>query len=237
MNVLVPVAAMLLVGLFPLDPAVKAGILMMAVSPLPPFIPGKQMSIGAEKCYAYGLYTALILLAVVIVPVTVAVLGQIYGVDVVPPVWGVARQVVLTALLPLAIGLAVRRFAPALAAKALRPVKILAVVLLLAALIPLLVKVMPAILALIGNGTVIAMALTAAAGLAAGHWLGGPDRQNRAALAMAAAMRHPGIAITIAKANESDKAVTAAILGMLIVGGIVGTAYSLRMKPHKSLPA
>lgn len=115
-----------------------------------------------------------------------------------------------------AIGMAVRRFAPGLAAKAVRIVNALAMALLLIVAIPLFVTVAPALLALVGNGTVIAMALTAAAGLAAGHWLGGPDRQNRAALAMAAAMRHPG---------------------MLIVGAVMASLYGARMKPQKAVPA
>jgi BASS family bile acid:Na+ symporter len=229
-NVVVPIAAMFLVALFPLTPIARAGIILMAVSPVPPLVPGKEIKVGAEKCYAYGVYIALILLAVVIVPVTVDLLAQYYGREVSAPAPLVARNVLLTVLLPLAVGLAVHRLAPGLARRALPLVKALAGVLLLAAVAPLLVIIWPALMALIGNGTVLAMALTSAAGLAAGHLLGGPDRANRAALAMTAATRHPGIALMIAKTNNADKSVAAAILGMLLVGLIVGTLYQLWFK-------
>src|SRR5689334_883946 len=59
-NVIVPVAAVLLVSLFPLTPIARAGVVLMALSPVPPLVPGKAQKAGAERSYAYGLYTALI---------------------------------------------------------------------------------------------------------------------------------------------------------------------------------
>jgi BASS family bile acid:Na+ symporter len=236
-NVVVPVAAMLLVLVFPLTPAARAGVLLMAVSPVPPLVPGKQVKTGAEKSYAYGVYTALILLAVVIVPATVAALGRVYGVQVALPVPLVARNVILTVLLPLAAGVAIQRLAPALARRILPLVKAVATVLLFLAIAPLLVVAWPAVMGLAGNGTILAMALTAAIGLAAGHLLGGPDRANRGALAIAACIRHPGIALMIAKANNADRSVSAAILGMLLVGAVVASLYQLWLKRRSPLPA
>jgi BASS family bile acid:Na+ symporter len=235
-NVIVPVAAALLVFLFPLAPVARAGVLMMAVSPVPPVAPVKELKVGAERCYAYGVYCALILLAIVIVPITVAILGRAYGVDVVLPVPLVARNVLLTVLLPLAVGLGVHRFFPGLARRLQPLLRALAMVLLLLAAAPLFVVAWPAIMGLVGNGTVLAMALTAAVGLAAGHLLGGPARANRAALAVTAAMRHPGIALMIAKTNNADKAVTAAILAMLIVGAVMATLYQLWAKRRGPQP-
>jgi BASS family bile acid:Na+ symporter len=229
-NVVVPLAAVLLVFVFPLTPIARLGVLLMAVSPVPPMVPGKELKVSGEKAYAYGVYTALILLAVIIVPATVAVLGRFYGVRVSLPPWLVARSVVLTVVLPLAVGLAVHRLAPGFAGRALPVVRALATVLLLLAAAPLFVVAWPGIVALAGNGALLAMALTSASGLAAGHLLGGPDRSGRAALAIAASMRHPGIALTIAKANNADKSVVAAILAMLIMGATVASLYQLWVK-------
>jgi hypothetical protein len=52
----------------------------------------------------------------------------------------------------------------------------------------------PHILALIGSGTLIAFATFMLVGLAVGHWLGGPEAEDRTALAYSSASRHPGIA-------------------------------------------
>ena len=62
-----------------------------------------------------------------------------------------------------------------------------------------MIAVGPAIVSLVGNGTVLVIAAVVAAGLAAGHWLGGPDPDDRTALAIASSMRHPGVAMAIAE--------------------------------------
>lgn len=229
-NIVVPVAAVLLVFVFPLTPIARAGILMMAVSPVPPLVPGKELKVSEGKSYAYGLYVALALLSVVIVPLAVEIMSRVYGVELDLPVALVARNVALTVVLPLVVGLVIRHIAPAFSHRAAPTVRKVAMLLLLIAIVPLIIKTWPGIISLIGNGTILAMALTAAIALAAGHLLGGPELQDRAALAMTAATRHPGIAMMIANANHADKHVTAAILGVMFVGLIVGLPYQLWIK-------
>jgi BASS family bile acid:Na+ symporter len=56
-NVVVPLAALALVILVPLSPPARIGILLMAISPVPPLVPGKQLKVGGEKSYAYSLYS------------------------------------------------------------------------------------------------------------------------------------------------------------------------------------
>ena len=64
-EVIPPLAAAALVWMLPLEPAVKAGIMLMAISPVPPLVPGKQLKIGGRKEYAYGVYVAMALLTIV----------------------------------------------------------------------------------------------------------------------------------------------------------------------------
>ena len=236
-NVVVPVAAALIVFLFPLVPAAKAGVLLMAVSPVPPLAPGKEIKAGASKPYAYGLYAALALLSVIIVPLTVEIFGLAYGRDVTISPAAVARNVAMTVILPLAVGLAVRRFAPGFARKALPVLKTGATILLFAALVPIVVKLWPGMADLAGNGTVAAMALVSVIALIAGHLLGGPEAGERAGLAFASATRHPGIALMIASANAADKQVTAAIVTFMLVGMIVALPYQAWLKRRAPQPA
>ncbi|MCR5877185.1 hypothetical protein [Phenylobacterium sp. J367] len=229
-NVAVPLAAVAVVQFLPLSPIAKAGILLMAVSPVPPLVPGKGIKVGASKASAYGVYAALILLAIVIVPVTVVLLGRAYGVDVVLPPAVVARNVALTVLAPLVLGLAVRRLAPRFAAQAVAPLRIVGVILVFAAFVPMMIGVWPVMMELIGNGTILAMALVSAVALAVGHLLGGPALEDRAGLAMTAATRHPGIAMMIVSLNQADRRIVAAILGFLLVGLVVALPYQLWLK-------
>jgi BASS family bile acid:Na+ symporter len=141
--------------------------------------------------------------------------------------WHVARIVLATVLVPLAFGLVVRRLAPAFAARIASPLSRAATVLLVAALVPVLVTAWPAMVTLIGNGTLAAFAAFIVVGLAAGHLLGGPDPADRTVLAFSTASRHPGVALTIAAANfPEQKLVLPALLLYLIAGAILSIPYS-----------
>jgi BASS family bile acid:Na+ symporter len=63
-------------------------------------------------------------------------------------------------------------------------------------------------------------------GLAAGHLLGGPDPQERTDLALAAASRHPGIALAVAHAIfPAGHAAMALVALYLIVNILIGLPY------------
>jgi BASS family bile acid:Na+ symporter len=94
----------------------------------------------------------------------------------------------------------------------------------------LVAKAFPAIVALIGNGTVLAVVVISAAAIAGGHLLGGPDPRDQVALATAAATRHPGIALMVANGVSPDKRVTAMILLYVLVSLIVVTIYQQAVK-------
>jgi BASS family bile acid:Na+ symporter len=78
---------------------------------------------------------------------------------------------------------------------------------------------------LVGDGTVVVINLTVLAGIAAGHWLGGPNPSHRAALAQAAATRHPGIAALIAHRNFDNPQVVLAIMLFLLVSVVLSALY------------
>ncbi|HEY3491920.1 MAG TPA: hypothetical protein VGK43_03145, partial [Solirubrobacterales bacterium] len=106
----------------------------------------------------------------------------------------------------------------------------LATGLLAVACVPFLVIVWPAVAALIGDGTAVTMAVVIGVGLLAGHLLGGPEHEDRTALAMASAMRHPGLALLIAKADFHAEHVGPVVLLFLIVGMIVAFPYQVWIK-------
>jgi len=89
----------------------------------------------------------------------------------------------------------------------------------------------PAIWALVGNGTLVAIAAFVFVGLVIGHFLGGPEPENRVALAMATASRHPGIAIALSVANfPEEKLAMAAVLLYLLVNFLVSIPYLIWTK-------
>jgi BASS family bile acid:Na+ symporter len=226
MGVIVPAVAAALAALLDLAPAVKIALVAMAVSPVPPILPGRQLKLGGRSRYVYGLLVAAALVAVGFVPLAIEVLGWLFGREAHIGASVVARIVAVTVLLPLAVGLIVHRAAPVLAERIAPWAARVGNLLLLTGLLAVLIAVGPAVVSLIGDGTVLVIALVVAAGVAAGHWLGGPDPGDRTALAIAASMRHPGVALAIARLNfPEERLVPAAVLLYLLVTVIMTLPY------------
>lgn len=233
-NVITPLAAIALVHMIPIGPTAKAGVILMAISPVPPLVPGKLVKVSGRKDYAYGLYAALVLVGIFAVPLWVEAIRHIFKVDMAIPPLAVARNVVVSVLFPLAVGVAIRRAAPGFAERAAPIVYKAAMILLLVAALPVIVRVWPAIVDLAGDGTFMVMAATVIIAYAAGALLGGADLEDKAALAAAASTRHPGIAMLIAKANFDNPQIAAAVLGFLLAGLAVSIPCQLLLKRSMS---
>jgi BASS family bile acid:Na+ symporter len=231
--VVVPAFAALVVAALPLERVVKIGIMLMAVSPLPPFMPMKDISAGGRRRYVYGLLVAVSILAVVLVPATVAILARVFGQAASIGPEPVLHLVLLSIIIPFAAGMLIHHFAPGHSQRVAPLVSKIAAILLLLCMLPILFELMPAVLHLIGNGTVATIVLVAAGALLAGHLLGGPEPQDRAALAIACTTRHPGVALLVAHLNFPEPEIKAVILLFLIVGVLVALPYQVWFKRHR----
>jgi BASS family bile acid:Na+ symporter len=196
------------------------------VSPVPPILPKKQLNAGGSDAYTVGLLFAAALVSIVTVPALVALAGKIFDKPAHVPFSAVAFIMFLSVIAPLFAGMCVRYFVPRFAQRMARPVSLIATVSLIAGVLPIVYIAFPAAVALFGNGTVVAFAVFIAAGLAAGHLLGGPTPRNRVVLALATATRHPGIAMAVAHfVAPAEKLVLGAVLWYLIVGLVVSAVY------------
>jgi BASS family bile acid:Na+ symporter len=198
MNVIMPLVAAGLVVAFNLPPSVKIALVALAISPVPPILPKKGLKAGGHASYAVGLLVAIGLLAIVTVPVTVTWFANAFDRTANIAPFAVAKIVLTSVLAPLAAGIALRRWLPALAQRIARPVSLLGPILLLASALPLAYASWPEVYALFGNGTVLIIAAMAVIGHIVGHMLGGPDPDNRTVLALSTTSRHPAIALTAA---------------------------------------
>ena len=225
-NVAVPLAAVLATLVLPIEPVVKAGIIIMAVSPMAPFVPAKMFKAGAESSVAVGLYFILMVASIAIVPATIAILSTIFeaGVTVAPE--QIAKPVLEVIFLPLISGMLVATFLPRHAARLARIASLIGLVAMLPVIVLILWKFGGQALALMGDGTLIAIGVAIAAGLAAGHFLGGPEPSVRIALANAAATRHPGMAAVVVQQNYDDSRALAAVILFLLASILISGLYS-----------
>jgi BASS family bile acid:Na+ symporter len=226
MNLLMPLFAMALASLFDLTPAVKIALVALAVSPIPPLLPKKMVKAGGAGSYGIGLLVAVGLLAIIFIPLAMEIIERVRKVPLHMSAASIAGLIFITVLLPIGLGVAVHSLVPARAERIAKSISQVASMVLLACVAAILFSAAPALWTLVGNGTVLAFAAFVLFGLAIGHFLGGPVAENRAALALSTASRHPGIALALAQENfPEQKLAMAAVLLYLLVNAVVSLPY------------
>jgi bile acid:Na+ symporter, BASS family len=220
-NVLMPAIALVLISIFPMHPAVKIAIMLLSVTPLPPLLPSALENAGGRKDYCLSLLFFHGLLSIILVPISLVVLDKLTGGNATFSPLTVANTVGQTIILPLLLGIAIRRFAGASVEKAANAIGQVGKIVLLIASLPFLAVIWPALQKLAYNGMILAMVLFIVGGLAIGQLLGGRRDGDKSALAIATASRHPRLAIAIAAENFADQ--------KLPVVGAVGIYAVLRM--------
>jgi BASS family bile acid:Na+ symporter len=231
MNVIMPLLALWMAVALSLKPAVQAALVVLAVSPMPPFLPLKTAKAGGEASYAISLLAAESLLTIGLVPLTIWGFGALFGKALHVSPSEIARVVGAGILLPLAAGVGVRHYRPHVAERVAKPVQKGALVVLVAGLVPLLVTVWGPMMSLIGNGTVVAIAVLELVGLGIGHALGGPTLEHRPVLALSTATRHPAVAIAVLTSTiPGQKLARAAVLLALCIASLTALPYTSWIK-------
>jgi BASS family bile acid:Na+ symporter len=223
--VIMPLLVVTLVQLFALRLPLEVALVALSLSPVPPILPQKELKAGGHLSFGLGLLTVLSVVSLVAIPAWMKILAYVFERPTVTEAGAVTGVVVKSVLLPLAAGAGLRALAPALAERIEKPVTKVAKVLLPLAALVLMIGAMGAMWVLVGNGTLLALAIFTLVGLGIGHVLGGPNPSHSVVLALSTACRHPAIALTIATASYPEEKFGGVILLYLIVSGLVGAPY------------
>jgi BASS family bile acid:Na+ symporter len=233
--VIVPLIAGLLIWLFALNPVAATGLALLASSPGAPLTTFRSKMAGADVRLVSSLQLTLAFLAIVVTPITLAVFNHFFDTltDPIRFIY-VLQQVAQVTFLPVAIGITLRKFAPAFTNQiqgALNTISNLLFLLLVAVVLALflLSAELRAMLA-IGWVPAIAIIILILTALACGHFLGGPEPEYRAGLAVASIARNIGLAVFIAGMSEEATAALPMILAYLLIGVVLGVPYSLISK-------
>ncbi len=227
MFVLQPAFVLFLVWLLDLRAGVGAALLGFAVAPVLPPWAKKGYALGAASGYVIGLEVMATAASIVVIPVMIWIVNVVFGVQTALDPWAVELMLLVTIGLPLAVGMALGRFRPAIAPRlAFLADRAGSVVLLLAGVV-LLVARGRDILAVTGQGTIVVSLVIIGFGLVSGHLLGGPDLGKRGALASANVSRHPGVALLLGSSAlpEHAAAVFGAVLLYLIASTVAPIPY------------
>lgn len=224
-DVLVPLVTLSALSALRMPSSVVIGAALLAVSPAASLLPRKETDNESRSELMLACSGLGALLAIVSVPLWLSVIGQFLIADATIAPVAVTRLVSVLFLLPLSLGLMLRRLAPTLMAKASGPVIVIADLLLLIALASLAVEALPAFRQL-GIGFPLAMAALSACTVLVGHFAGGHDAPDRSVLAVLTGVRHPGLALLIARYNFDGDLVLATVVASFLIGTLVTVPYA-----------
>jgi bile acid:Na+ symporter, BASS family len=237
MFVVMPIICVCAALLFHLPPAVKVALVALAISPVPPLLPQKELTAGGHGAYAISLVSVAAVLSIVYVPVITSLFADGFNHPAEVSASAVAQIVLTTILVPLGLGMAIRAWMPSLAENAAKPVGLIGVTLVLLCCVPLFIRLWPLITSFFGDGTLLMLALITLLGTAVGHFLGGPDSWDRTVLGLSTSARHPAVAIAVTtSAVEEGRLALAAVVLYVLVVTVVTIPYILWSK-KQLLPA
>jgi len=233
MFVVMPIISLCAAMLFHLPPAIKVALVALAISPVPPLLPQKELMAGGHGAYAISLVSLAAVLSIVYVPIITSLFADWFNHPAEVSAGAVAKIVLTTILAPLALGMAIRASLPSFAERAAKRVGLIGVALVLLCCLPLMIRLWPLITSFLGDGTLLMLTLITSLGTAVGHFFGGPDSWNRTVLGLSTSARHPAVAIAVTTSvvDEGRLALAAVVLYVVVVT-IVTVPYVLWSKKH-----
>ncbi len=222
--VAVPAVAMAVARLLDLPRAAEVGLLVMAIAPGAPVALQRSLSAGGHRSFAPGLQVTVALLSVVSMPVSIAVLNQVYSGSAHVEPMQLMRQVFIAQLLPLGLGVTVGRFLPPVAAWIKRGLDLIWKVLIAMLAVLAIIGFWGAILRA-GPYVAVAACLTTIGAIAVGHALGGPDPATRTAVAISSSARNPGLALLVVAVNGAPFGVKITVLSYIVVSALTILPY------------
>ena len=224
MLVVMPIAAVALTQWVDARTTAKVALIAMAISPMPPLLPRREVKAGGHYPYAVSLLATLSLLAIVTIPLSTELLAAYYRRPLTGPGPVIARLAFISVLLPLGAGIAIRAWTT-VAGRLVPSASRLGMWLLVVGLLLLLPGIWRGVWGVVGDGTVLLVAVFVVLGLVVGHLMGGPDPREATVLGLSTACRHPAISLSVASANFPSEQLTATVLLYQIVAVVLLTPY------------
>jgi predicted Na+-dependent transporter len=215
-----PALAYALTVLVPLDRPYAIGLLLLGGAAGAPFLPKLVELAGGDVAFSVGLMLLLMVGSVVFMPLVLPFM--IPGLAADP--WPLLRPLLLTMMLPLAAGMAVRNRSERWSSL-LRPVfAAVSNLSMLAAVLLLITLNFQAMLGTFGSGAAVVAVVFVVLSLSVGYLLGGPDPATRSVLGLGTGQRNIAAALLIATQNFAAEP---GVVVMLLVSTFAGLAVLL----------
>jgi bile acid:Na+ symporter, BASS family len=217
--VCVPVIAVGVAGYLSLDRSLEVGLILVGMAAGAPFL--LKLTEHAEHDVALSATALLLLLPATVVFMTIFVPIAIPdAADV--NAGAIARPLVLTMLLPIAVGFVVRARSPGGAARSLPPLGKLSTLALVVMVATVAILHLRAILDVFGTGAILAALLVIAFAFVVGYGFGGPSDESRGVLGLATAQRNIAAATVVASGSFHDpRTLVMVVISSLVTLGVL----------------
>jgi bile acid:Na+ symporter, BASS family len=215
--VLMPLGAFALGKVLWLEEPFGIGLLVLGCAAGAPFLPKLAELAKGNLAFAVGAMVLLMVVTVGYLPVVLPLLLE--GVSVDP--WKIARSLILLMLLPLAVGLALKAYYEAMAARVKPALDWISNVSLILLVLLISAANIDKVLDVFGTRGILAGLLFIALGFAIGWLLGGPGNDTRRVLALGTAQRNIAAALVVGSQSFSDPKVVVMVIVVAIVGLII----------------
>jgi BASS family bile acid:Na+ symporter len=206
--VLVPLLAYAIIKIVPLEQSLQIGLIVLSTAAGAPFLPKLVQGAKGNVAFGVGLMVLLMVVTIIYIPLVLPLL--LPGVEVNP--WDIASSLIVTMLIPLALGLMMKSHSPE-AAGHWQPVmnKISGLAIMIMLVVGLGLNV-PNIINLIGTGGFLALLIFIFGSLMIGMFLGGRNPAERSVMGLGTAQRNLAAAIVVATQNFTEGNTLAFIL-------------------------
>jgi predicted Na+-dependent transporter len=229
--VLVPLLGYLITLILPLDRPLQIGLILIACAAGAPFLIKLTIAAGRNVALSTSLLVLLLPLTIIYIPIVVPI--AIPEVTVSP--MAIAMPLVLTMLIPLAIGFLIKAYFHLWAAR-WQPIlaKLSSITLLLLVSITFIVN-FKAIVGVFGEGVIFAAILLILGAFGIGYLLGGPDIAKRDVLGLGTAQRNIAAATVVATQGfeDRDTLVAVVLVSLLTLILLFPIAKFLRKREEK----
>lgn len=206
-----------IIAIIPVSEGQRIGLILLGTAAGAPFLPKLAQTARGNLAFAVGLMVMLMVVTVVFLPLVLPLL--LTGVEVNP--LDIAASLIITMLIPLAIGLLVKaRYSDT--AQHLQPIFAQAsntsLMLMMGILLMLNVR---NILAVIGTGTIIAGVIFIVASFAVGYLFGGSGGDTKGVMGLGTGQRNISAALVVAGQNFTDPDVLITLIVVALIGLLI----------------
>lgn len=214
--VLIPILAVLITMIMPLNESVEIGLILLATAAGAPFLPKLAQAAKGNVAFSVGLMVLLMLVTIIYLPLVLPLL--LGDVEVNP--WEIAQSLIFLMLIPLAIGLFIKARYDETAVK-IQPTfgQASNFALILLGVLGLVLN-FKSMIALVGSWGILAGIIFVIVAMIIGYFLGGSEVGTRSVMGLGTAQRNISAALVVGVQNFDTDVVTY-LMGMAIIGLVI----------------